>query len=98
MAIVIEEEKKRTNWTGIVFTVVFIAIIFIGGYYLFFTKPELLTDIGAPTRLQELNQLTKLVKFDPKTVIEAPNFKLLRDYSSVLTLPPAGRDNPFKPI
>ncbi|MFA6365322.1 MAG: hypothetical protein WCW78_02890 [Candidatus Paceibacterota bacterium] len=98
MAIVLEEEKKKTNWMGIISAIIFIAIIFFGGYYLFFTKPELLADIGAPQRLQDLSQLTKLSKFDPKTVIDSPNFKMLRDYSSALTLPQAGRDNPFQPL
>lgn len=97
MAILIEQEQKPTNWVAIISAVVFIAIIFIGAYYLFFTKPELLSEIGTPPRLQELSQLTKLQQFNPSTVVSSPQFTQLKDYSAPLVLPPTGRDNPFRP-
>ena len=97
MAIVIEQEKKPTNWVAIISTVVFVALIFFGSYYLFFAQPQLLADLGTPPRLQELNQLTKLQQFNPATVVNSPNFMQLKDYSAPLVLPPTGRDDPFKP-
>lgn len=96
MAIEIEQEKKSINWITIVSTIVFVAIIFLGSYYLFFKQPELLSEIGAPPRLQELNQLTKLQQFDPASVVSSPSFAQLKDYSKPLTLPQAGRDDPFR--
>lgn len=97
MAIVIEQEQKPTNWVAIISATVFVVIIFVGSYYLFFSKPELLSEIGTPPRLQELNQLTKLQKFDPATVVNAPGFTRLKDYSAPLVLPQTGRENPFRP-
>ncbi len=96
MAIVIEQEKKPTNWITIISIVVFVGIAFAGAYYLFFTQPQLLAEIGTPPRLQELNQLTQLKQFSPSTVVNSPSFMQLKDYSAPLVLPPSGRDNPFR--
>lgn len=94
MAIVVEEEKK-TNWVTIITVVTVLAIVFIGGYYLFFKNPELI-EVVAPDRLQQLNELSQ-AKFDPNAVVDSPVFKALRDYTSPLVLPQAGRANPFQP-
>jgi flagellar basal body-associated protein FliL len=94
MAIVVEEEKK-TNWVTIITVVVVLAIVFVGGYYLFFKNPELI-EVVAPDRLQQLNQLSQ-AKFDPSAVVDSPAFKALRDYTSPLVLPSAGRADPFQP-
>ena len=97
MAIVIEQEQKPTNWVAIISSLVFVVIIFVGSYYLFFAQPQLLSEIGTPPRLQELNQLTKLQQFNPSTVVNSPQFAQLKDYSAPLVLPQTGRDNPFRP-
>ena len=96
MAITIEEEKKPVNWIGIIGAIVIVASIFIGGYYLFFKKPELI-EVVVPSNLQDLNKIAQ-VKFNPQEVVDSVVFKALRDYSQPLQLPPKGRPNPFKPF
>ncbi len=95
MAIIVEEEKRKTNWTVVGTVAVVLAIVFVGGYYLFFKNPELI-EMAAPDNLQRLNELSQ-AKFEPNAVVDSPAFKALRDFTSSLTLPPAGRANPFQP-
>ncbi len=95
MAIVVEE-RSPTNWAGILLALVVIALLFGGGYFLFFKKPQLI-EVVLPPELVSLRPLTE-APFDPQEVISSPNFKALKDYSGELTLPFAGRDNPFKPF
>ncbi len=94
MAILIEEERHPTNWIGIIFSVLIVALLFTGGYYLFFKRPELI-EVVVPPKLQALKELSR-AQFDPKSVLDSPIFKSLRDYSFKLTPPTPGRDNPFK--
>lgn len=96
MAITIEEEKKPVNWITIVITIVLVGVIFLGSYFIFFKKPEII-EIVVPGSLKELNELSK-IDFDPSNVINAPAFKILRQFSAVVTSTTPGRSNPFKPF
>lgn len=96
MAIVVEEEQKTRSWPIIITSIVVIAALFFGAYYLFFKKPELI-EIVVPGNLQNLTRLSA-ARFDPKAVIDSAVFKTLRDYSTPITVPPAGKDNPFQPF
>ena len=98
MAIVIEQEHKETNWTAIITSIVIVSIIFAGSYYLFFTQPDLLSDVGAPSSVQKLSKIVDLPKVNPTEIMGSSNFAQLQDYSTPSTLPPTGRDNPFKPF
>lgn len=93
MAVIIDEEKKPVNWFAIGVLAVIVIIIFAGGYYLFFKKPELIETV-APKELDRLNSLSR-VSFDPNSVLDSSAFKALRQYASPPALPAAGRDNPF---
>lgn len=95
MAIIVEEEKKGTSWITILSIVVVLLIVFLGGYYLFFKKPELI-EVVVPEPLQVLGRLSQ-AKFEPQEVVDSPTFKALRDYATPLTLPAAGRADPFRP-
>ncbi len=97
MAIVLEEEKKPINWTTIIAIGFIILVIFIGGYYVFFQRPELI-EVVAPVELQRISSLSSL-QFKPEEVIEAPEFKMLRRYGGSFSVTSkVGRDNPFEPI
>ncbi len=96
MAIVVEEEQQSRNWPLIISSIVVIVALFFGAYYLFFKKPELI-DVVIPGELQNLTRLSA-AKFDPKSVVDSPVFKTLRDYSTPITVPSAGKDNPFLPF
>ena len=96
MAIVVEEEKRETNWVAILTAAIVIVVLFAGSYFLFFKKPELI-EIVVPKRLEDLSKISK-VTFDPQLVIDAPAFKLLKQYDVPTTLPTPGRNNPFRPF
>jgi hypothetical protein len=97
MAVIIEEEEKKPiNWTAVITIAVIVIVLFAGSYYVFFQKPELI-EIVAPRELQTISAIS-LVEFDPATVVNSPTFKLLRQYGTPVTPPPAGRDNPFEPF
>jgi multidrug efflux pump subunit AcrA (membrane-fusion protein) len=98
MAIVIEQEHKETNWIGIITTGIIVVIMFVGAYYLFFTQPELLSDIGVPPTVQKLSKIVELPKVSPTEVIGTSNFSQLKDFSIPITLPPTGKSNPFAPF
>jgi flagellar basal body-associated protein FliL len=96
MAIVVEEEKKPVNWVAILTTIIIIVVVFIGAYFLFFKKPELI-EVVAPGNLQGVSQISR-VSFDPESVLGAPTFKLLRQYGTAPDPPNPGRNNPFRPF
>ena len=96
MAIIVEQDKKPVNFLGIISTIVIIAVLFIGGYFVFFKKPELI-EIVSPNNLGNLDELSK-INFDPSEVLNSQTFKLLRQFAvGVPNLTP-GRINPFKPF
>ncbi len=96
MAIILEEEKKKTNWIAIISVLVIIAMIFSVGYYIFFKNPSVIGQTTVPDNLQALNQLSQ-ANFDPNQVFGSKQFQSLQNFTTPLALPPAGRSNPFKP-
>ncbi|MDO8557528.1 MAG: hypothetical protein Q7R98_03675 [Candidatus Jorgensenbacteria bacterium] len=95
MAILLEEEKRPVNWIGITAGVIIVALLFAGGYYVFFSNPGVIDQV-APATLQNVSQLSN-TSIDPTSILNLPTFKLLQDYSTPSSLPPAGRSNPFRP-
>ena len=93
MAIVVEQEKKKANWITILSVTVFLAVIFFGGYYLFFKQPELI-DVVAPAELERLRVISS-VRFDPREVVDSPTFQGLRDFAGAVPAPRTGKANPF---
>lgn len=96
MAIVLEEEKKPVNWVAALTTIIIIVVLFIGAYFLFFKKPELI-EVVAPGGLQGVSQISR-ISFNPEGVLSAPTFKLLRQYGTAQDVPTPGRTNPFRPF
>ncbi len=93
MAIVVEQEKKKANWITILSVVVFLAVVFFGGYYLFFKQPELI-DVVAPAELERLRAISS-VRFNPREVVDSPIFQGLRDFAGTAPSPRTGKANPF---
>ncbi len=96
MAIVVEDEKKQLNWVAILSTLFIIIVVFVGSYFLFFTKPELI-EVVIPGELKSLGDISA-INFDAKGVVESSIFKLLRRGEDAPTPPSAGKNNPFKPF
>ncbi len=96
MAIVVEEEKKSTNWAAVASTIVVIGVLFVGGYLLFFKKPELI-DVVSPGSASDLNKISKIT-FNPEEVINSSVFKSLRQFGGSVSNQTPGRSNPFKPF
>jgi len=98
MSIILEEEeKKQTNWIGIISTLIIVIALFVGGYYLFFKNPELI-EVVVPEKFDAIKKIAEVPKFDPGTVLGSQTFKQLKDYTAPLTLPTPGRTNPFRPF
>lgn len=96
MAIIIEEEKRQNNWVGIAVGAVVVVVLFVGAYFLFFKRPQLI-EVVTPKQLQEINKISA-VSFDPDAVVSSPVFKALRQYGNPVASPQtAGRANPFAP-
>lgn len=96
MAIIIEEERKQTNWISIAAIAVIVVVVFVGAYYLFFKQPQLI-EVVTPKQLEEINKISGL-SFNPDTVVGSPIFKSLRQYGSPVVPPETtGRTNPFAP-
>lgn len=96
MAVLLEEEKKPTNWIAIFSLVVILAIVFSVGYYIFFKNPSVIEQGTVPDKLQTLNQLSQ-ANFDPNQVVGSKLFQSLQPFTTPLALPPVGRSDPFKP-
>ncbi len=96
MAISIEQEKKKTNWLNVILVIIIIGAIFIGSYFLFFKKPELI-EVVVPGKFQSLSKLSE-VEFNPQELLSSPQFKMLRQFQVETELPEPGRSNPFEPF
>jgi len=96
MAIVVEEEKKQLNWVAILSTLFIIVVVFVGSYFLFFTKPELI-EVVVPGQLKSLGDIST-IDFNAEEMAESSIFKLLRRVEEAPTPPTAGKNNPFKPF
>ena len=57
MSIILEEEeKKQTNWIGIISTLIIVIALFVGGYYLFFKNPELI-EVVVPEKFYAIKKI-----------------------------------------
>lgn len=97
MAIIIQQEGKKTNWIAIGGISLFFGFLVVTTYYLFFSPTPLIEKI-APPELEKVSKISEEVRIDAKAireVLDNPVYKALKPYVS----PPApganGRTNPF---
>jgi hypothetical protein len=96
MAIIVEEEQKKSNLFGVIGWLVFLAIAGAAVYYVFFAQPELIT-IPASGTIGTIAPIMQTA-LHPETVVQSSAFRALK---STITLPspqgPAtvGRPDPF---
>jgi len=95
MAISIEQKKSSANWLNIILAIIIVTVIFAGGYFLFFKKPELI-EVIVPTQLKDLSRLSE-AEFNPQELLNSPEFKVLRQFQVEIEVSKPGRDNPFEP-
>lgn len=93
MAIVVEQEKKKINWFAVLLTIFLIAVVGGAIYYFFFVAPPLLEKI-APLPLQSLRDLS-YAELNPETILNSPDFQILRQYVNPIEIGPVGKINPF---
>jgi len=96
MAIIVEEEKKKSGLFGIIGWLIFLVIAGAAVYYIFFAQPQLVT-IPASGTLGAIEPIAQ-TSLHPETVVQGAAFQVLK---STITLPtpqgPAavGRTDPF---
>jgi len=96
MAIVIEEEKSKSNIMGILGLIVFFAVIAGAIYYVFFAAPESVV-ITPPANLSVITPLSKIT-LHPEDVTNSQLFQSLKQYVPSSAAPSSsaiGRANPF---
>jgi hypothetical protein len=93
MALIIEQNRRSVNWFGILVFLFLLAVIFGGGYFLFF-GPTPAIEIIAPVQLESAERISE-VKFDAGKIIESPVLKTFREYGTVPGVGSLGRPNPF---
>lgn len=94
MAIIVEEEHKSSgNWGSIALWVLVFVILAVAVYYIFFRRPELV-EVATPQNFENTVQLSK-IHLNPDEVINSPQFKALRIYSTSSQVQTSGRANPF---
>ncbi|MBU6500334.1 MAG: hypothetical protein KGJ89_00695 [Patescibacteria group bacterium] len=96
MAIVLEEEKNKTNIVSIITWLAVLGIIVAAVYYIFFNQPQLV-EVAAPANFQNVDPLSK-IKLNPEDVINSQSFQSLKQYVAPPVPGNAGRDNPFVPV
>jgi len=98
MAIVIEEEKSRTNIIGVAGWLIFLVIIAAAIYYIFFAQAESVI-VVPPASLASITPISQIT-LNPQAVTSNKLFQSLQQYaSSSATQGPAavGRANPLIP-
>lgn len=96
MAIIVEEEKKKTNIIGIVGWIVFIGLTLAVIYYIFFASPTLV--VIPPNGVLSTIAPIANANLNPQSVVGSTEFQSLR---STVTVPTpespsgVGRSNPF---
>ncbi|MBI5401516.1 hypothetical protein HZB05_01675 [Candidatus Wolfebacteria bacterium] len=98
MAIILEEEKKKTNW-GVILGLILV-VVFVGAavYYLFFVNPAQVQVFISP-KLKVLSDF-KTIQFSPDDLLNNPTFKALQPPSQEFLIPAPelrGKANPFLP-
>ncbi len=98
MAILIEEDKGKKNYSNMIGWVVLVIIALVGVYYIFFA-PATPGVVTPPASLQEITAITQ-INFNPTTVTNNPTFQNLKQtiQEPTSTGPTGvGKTDPFLP-
>ncbi|PIR44365.1 hypothetical protein COV23_00220 [Candidatus Wolfebacteria bacterium CG10_big_fil_rev_8_21_14_0_10_31_9] len=99
MAILVEEEKKRINWVGIIGVFIIVVLVGTAIIYLFFVNPEKI-DVFISPKLQSLSDFSQ-IEFNPEELVDNPVFKNLKSYTQFNVPQPGspliGKSNPLMP-
>lgn len=93
MAIIVEEEKKRTNLFSLILGVSLLVAILALVYYLFFAPTPLIEKVVSPNT-QTLKELSS-IRLQPEEVVNNPKFQILRQYVNPVDIGIPGKNNPF---
>jgi hypothetical protein len=92
MAISIEQ-KNKVNWIAVLTTFIVVVVLFVGAYFLFFKKPELV-EVVVPGRFEDISKFSE-IDFKPKELLNSPEFKILRKFEVNIEASTPGKSNPF---
>ena len=95
MAIVLQQQKKKTNWFTIGIFISFLFLVLLSVYLLFFTGVPGI-EVIAPTVLESAAKLSEEAKtFDPAVVTGHLFFQGAKKYGGLPSIGALGRNNPF---
>ena len=93
MAIIIEQEKSKTNWFALLLMLFILGVAGILIYYLFFVSPATLEKAINPS-LQSVKDLSQ-AELNPEEVFNRTDFKSLNQHVGPIQLGQGGKLNPF---
>ncbi|MEK7089551.1 MAG: hypothetical protein AAB920_01905 [Patescibacteria group bacterium] len=96
MAIMVEQEGSKINWTLIIGAGIFVALVFAGAYYLFFKSPGTIEDIVVSGTQQQIVNIAN-TKFDYKPTLDQLS-RFSNNFSSPIASTTLGRTNPFQQL
>lgn len=87
------EEKQQFNWKALITFTAIIAVVFAVAYFLFFAPSPFVEQI-IPSNVKSATELST-VKLDPNDLQNNKTYQTLRQIGGPITVPQAGRANPF---
>lgn len=95
MAIIVEEEKKRTNIIGIAGWFAILVVMVVAVYYIFFAAPQLV--IIAPSGTLGAIAPIATINLNPTDITNSPEFQALKATIPPINpaIPAPGRSDPF---
>lgn len=93
MAIVVEEEKSKSNIVSILMWLVIIGVVIYLAYYLFFAHPEKI-DLNLPVSVSSTTELVN-ISISPDQVLGSDKFKALTPSEPASSTAMTGKTNPF---
>lgn len=96
MAIIVEQQAKRTNWVAIAGLSSLFIFLITATYYLFFS-PTPLVEFFAPPELSSASRLSEIdISLESvRQVTDHPVADMLKTHIAPPLVPQTGRSNPF---
>jgi len=93
MAIIVEEEKRRTNWFSLILVISLAGMLVALIYYLFFAPTPLIEKVISQN-MQSLKELSG-IKLNAESLVNNPKFQILKQYINPIEGGTTGKSDLF---